>query len=132
MTMPPTALDAALSDVMLKGAVVASPGGALEVMQTLEAHPVQFLRRHRLQVNGTTNGSVRFSTQPNGNYQNVLTFNFQYSAGGLDQFVLGRDNIANYGAAHSFSTVSVPAVHWSQVPGAGPPHAILAAFSAVR
>jgi hypothetical protein len=119
MTMPPGSLDAKFSDVMLKAAVVATSLGAQEVMRKLELHPVQFLMQHRLFISGSTAGSDRFSIAPNGNYQNVVTFNFHYRAG-TDQFVMTSQPItANYGFAHSFSTVSVPAVHWTAVPGVG-------------
>jgi len=123
MTMPTTDLDAALSDAISKAAVVATSAGAQEVMQDLELHPVRFLKKHRLFINGSTAGGDRFSTAPTGNYQNVLTFHFQYRAD-HDRFVMGPTKVAFLGEAGRFDTVSIPAVHWSHVPGVGvaPPH----------
>ena len=120
MTLQPAALNAAFSDVMLKAAVVAAGVGGQFVFQELETHPVRFLTQHRIIVMGVTTGGDRFSTAPNGNYQNVLNFHFQYD-GGDNLFRLARDAnaIGNYGADHAFPTVSVPAVHWSNVPGVG-------------
>jgi hypothetical protein len=124
MRIQPAALAATYADVMVKAAVVACHDGARAVMQDLELHPVRFLGNHRVFINGTPTGATRFSTQPDNTYQNVLDFNFQYNAsagaGGEDQFVMAAYAPAILGAARPFKTVSVPAVHWSQVPGAGP------------
>jgi hypothetical protein len=119
MSMGTAALDDAFSDAMLKAAVVASPAGAQWAYTELSAHPKKFISRHRIIVLGSAAGGDRFSTAPNGNYQNVLTFDFRYNAG-EDRFELGAVADATLGASHAFQTVSVPAVHWSQVPGAGP------------
>ena len=119
MTMPITGLDAALSDAIIKAAVVATPGGAQAVMQDLELHPVRFLNKHRLLIKGTPAGGDRLSTAPTGNYQNVLTFYFQYTADRIDRFVMTTSKATSLGEARTFTTVSVPAVHWSQVPGIG-------------
>ena len=119
MSMPTTALDAAFSEVMLKAAVVASAAGAQHVFQELSAHPVRFITQHRIMVLGLPAGGDRFSTAPNGNYQNVLTFHFQYDVVN-DRFELRGGLSPVLGASHAFTTVSVPAVHWTQVPGAGP------------
>jgi hypothetical protein len=121
MTLQPAALNAAFSDAMLKAGVVAAGIGGQHVFQELETHPVRFLTQHRILVMGTPAGGDRFSIAPNGNYQNVLNFHFQYE-GAEDKFLLAesKDKNGQYGADYTFATVSVPAVHWSHVPGVGP------------
>jgi hypothetical protein len=118
MSMPAASLNAAFSDVMLKAAVVACAPGGQFVYQELCTHPVRFLTQYPIIVLGSPAGGDRLSTAPNGNYQNALNFHFQYEAG-LDRFVLGAHADGQLGANYSFLTVSVPAVHWSQVPNAG-------------
>lgn len=121
MTLLPAALNAAFSEVMQKAAVVAAGIGGQFVFQELETHPVRFLTQHKIIVRGVTTGTERLSTAPNGNYQNVINFHFQYDAGD-DRFMLagGVNDGGNFGADYVFPTVSVAAVHWSAVPNVGP------------
>jgi hypothetical protein len=118
MSMPTAALNDAFSDVMLKAAVVASVAGGQFAYNDLSTNPRRFIARHRIMIPGSATGGNRFSTAPNGNYQNVLPFFFQYNAG-EDRFELGAVLNVQLGASYGFQTVSVPAVHWTQVPGAG-------------
>ena len=118
MTLQAAQLNAEFSNVMLKAATVAPGLGGQSVFDMLNLHPVRFLTEHKIMVLGTPTGGDRFSTAPNGNYQNVLNFQFQYDCG-ADRFLLGAVINPQFGAAYGFQTVSVPAVHWSQVPGAG-------------
>jgi len=120
MTLQPNALGAAFSDVMLKAGVVAANVGGQYVFQELETHPARFLNQYRIIVLGLTTGGDRLSTAPNGNYQNVLNFHFQYD-GADDRFALAgtANGTQHYGADYAFPTASIPAVHWSNVPGVG-------------
>jgi hypothetical protein len=97
--------------------VACSAGGSLAYNQ-LVANPEQFLLRHRVMVRGSTAGRVRFSTGPTGDYQNVMAFNFQYNAGS-DVFEFLEAPLGLLGSAHPVQVISVPAVHWSDVPGVG-------------
>lgn len=117
--MPVAGLDTEFDSVMQKAATVSSLAGAAYVFGQLEAHPVRFITQHKLIVLGVPTGGDRFSNAPNGNEQNVLQFHFQYDSGN-DRFTLGGHLDALLGSAHSFNTVSVPAVHWTQVPAVGP------------
>lgn len=119
MRIAPGELNEAFSDVMLKAAVVASAAGAQHVFNKLTLHPRRFIGEHRIIVLGLPAGGDRFSTAPNGDYRNVLEFYFQYNAL-RDRFELGGVPNAVLGGLHPFDTVSVPAVHWTTVPGAGP------------
>jgi hypothetical protein len=118
MSMPPTALDAAFSEVMFKAAAITGVGGAAAVLDELKRHPVRFLKQNRLFLAGTSKGDELFSTAANGPYRNVLNFYFQYDAG-ADQFRMGFDRLGNQGEALGFDAVSVPALAWSKVPGVG-------------
>ncbi len=131
LVTPTAGLNAVFADAMRKASVVAAGIGGQFVLQELEAHPVRFLTQHKIFIAGLPDGRERFSTAPTGNYQNVLNFHFQYDAG-QDRFVLGGGITPQYGADHAFATVSVPAVHWSNVPNVnlvpGPGHS----FAGVR
>jgi len=111
-------LPAAFSEAMLKAAVVASPQGAQHMFNELSLHPVRFLTTNRIMIRGSAVGGDRFSSAPTGNYQNVCQFYFQYDVA-QDRFILGAGADVQLGASHPFTTVSVPAVHWSAVPGVG-------------
>ena len=118
MTMAVGPLAVAFTDVMFKAAVVASAAGALSAFTELSIHPARLLLRHRIVLLGTPAGGDRFSVAPNGNLQNVRVFHFRYDAN-FDRFELGAFADMTKGASHLFHTLSVPAVHWSQVPGVG-------------
>lgn len=116
--LPTPALQAEFESVMLKAAVVSGAAGAAYVFGQLEIHPVRFIARHKLIVLGLPDGGDRFSNAPNGNHQNVLPFHFQYDSGN-DRFTIGGHVDPLLGPSHQFNTVSVPAVHWTMVPGVG-------------
>ena len=118
MSMPPTALDAAFSEVMLKAATITGLTGTQAVMAELKRHPVRFLNQNRLSIAGTTKGDKLFSAGATALHRNVLNFYFQYDAG-ADQFRMGFDRLDNQGEALGFDAVSVPALAWSKVPGVG-------------
>lgn len=119
MSLGTGALAAALQDVMMKAAVVASSAGAAHVFNThLSFHTRQFLRVHRVFIAGSTSGADKFSTAPTGNYSNVVNFCFLYNAE-HDRFEFSTVAMAMHGGSHSFAAVSVPALHWSDVPGRG-------------
>jgi len=121
MTMGVGAVGAAFSAVMLKAAVLLDAFGAQHVFeQELSAHPVRFLKQHRIVIVGTLAGVDRFSNAPTGDYQNTLLFHFQYDIG-TDKFVLKSADKGVVGVSHPFNAVSVPAVHWTQVPNVGVP-----------
>jgi len=110
-------LAAALDDAMLKAAVVASPAGAAHVfLNEFATHPQRFLRVHRIFARGSTAGRQRFEVA-GGPYTNVMNFSFYYEPG-FDRFELAVIPLnAAVGPGYVFATVSVPAVHWSDVPG---------------
>ncbi len=111
-------LPAIFSEAMLKAAVIASPQGAQHMFNELSVHPVRFLTTNRIIIYGSSVGDDRFSSAPTGNYQNVQQFHFQYDVV-QDRFMLRAAAEVQLGASHPFTTVSVPAVHWSAVPGVG-------------
>jgi hypothetical protein len=119
MTMATPLLGAAFSDVMLKAAIVASAAGARYVYSALTNNPVQFLQMHTIFIEGSTVGRERFSTAPNGNYQNVLHWYLHYHCDN-DCFYFAPREIDVWGANAPVPAVSVPAVHWQLVPGVGP------------
>jgi hypothetical protein len=120
MRLAPAALPAALTESMKLAGVVASQAGADHVFNTeFSANPLTFIQTYRIFINGVTTGRDRFSTAPTGNYRNVVnTFYFYYNAE-KDRFEFSMTLVGMYGAGHSFPVVSVPAVHWSDVPGRG-------------
>jgi hypothetical protein len=118
MSMPVAGLAAAFADAMYKAGVVAGPPGALLVFNDLANHPAGFLRQHRIFIHGSTVGRPLFSTAPTGNYQNVVNFDFQYDAEN-DRFHFISGPFATLGASHAVQAVSVPAVHWTDVPAVG-------------
>ncbi len=118
MSLPPSALDAAFSEVMFKAATITGLAGTQAAMDELKSHPVRFLKQNRLAIAGTTKGDSLFSAGANGSHRNVLNFLFQYDAG-ADQFRMGFDRLDKQGEALGFETVSVPALPWSKVPGVG-------------
>ena len=125
--MPTGNLDAALSDAMLKASVSASPASAASVFQTdLVTHPRQFLAAHKVIVLGVPTGAAKFANLLSPDFTNVLTFYFQYDCGN-DRFVFNGHLNPQYGAGHPFTTVSVPAANWYDVPGNGGEHAPLVA-----
>jgi hypothetical protein len=121
MTMGVGGLNAALEEAMTKAAVVASVAGAQHVFNMLNDHPVRFLAANRLIIYGTATGQNKFQTgAPMGaGYQNVMNFHFQYDASDDRFFMQAAAATAMRGQSHQFATVSVPAVHWSNVPGVG-------------
>jgi hypothetical protein len=120
MTMDVARLQEAFSDVMLKAAVVASPLGAQFVFDNrLLEDPLYFIKYHRIDIFGSAAGSERFSDGNNGNnFQNTLDFYFHYDSAN-DKFVFAEFPMQQLHASHDFKTVSVPAVHWKQVPNVG-------------
>ena len=119
MSLATGALPAALAEVMKLAGVVASPAGAANVFNgELSANPLAFIQNYRIFIYGSGSGSAKFSTAPTGNYQNVLRFHFQYNAA-EDRFDFQTMAQAPHGASHAFDAVSVPAIHWSDVPGRG-------------
>jgi hypothetical protein len=117
MTMGTGMLNAALSDAMLKAAVVASSIGAQYIFNELRNDPVGFVTAHKILIKGSTAGDKKL-TGADGDYENVMTFQFQYDAY-RDKFEVNSDKMINpnLGASHAFQTVSVPAVYFYQVPG---------------
>jgi hypothetical protein len=125
MTMPAGNLDAALADAILKVSVYASAAAGADVfINDVAAHPRQFLVAHKVIVMGRTTGGATFTNLLSPSYDNVLTFYFQYDPG-QDRFVFNGNISPLYGQAHPFTTVSVPAVNWYDVPGNGGEHAPL-------
>lgn len=125
MTMPTGNLDAALADAIFKASVFASPAGGADVfINEVMAHPRQFLATHKVIVLGLPTGAAKFSNLASPSFDNVLTFYFQYDPAN-DRFLFGGHINPQYGAAHPFQTVSVPAVNWYDVPGNGGEHAPL-------
>lgn len=119
MTTATGGLDALLDDAMLKGSVFASAGAGADVFATeVQAHPRQFLAAHKVIVLGVPTGGAKFTVVGGPDYTNVLQFYFQYDPN-HDRFVFNGHLNAQIGAAHPFSTVSVPAVNWYDVPGNG-------------
>ncbi len=118
MTMLTGQLPAAFADVMFKAACVSSGAGAQHVFNELCTHPAAFLRSYRIMVFGSTAGRDKF-TAAGGNYQNFFDFEFSYHAE-HDRFEFNHFLPPGLGASHPVSAVSVPAVHWSDVPGVGP------------
>lgn len=125
MTMATGNLDAALGEAILKASVYASPAAGADVFTTeVAAHPRRFLNAHKVIVLGLSTGSAKFSNLASPSFANVLTFYFQYDPG-HDRFVFNGNLNPQYGAGHPFTTVSVPAVNWYDVPGNGGEHAPL-------
>lgn len=119
MTLAPDALPAALDEVLLKAAVVASAAGASHVFNMkLSGDPISFIQTYRIFISGTTKGKEKFNNAAATDSRNVLKFNFCYNAE-KDHFEFGTSTSPNHGAVHSFDAVSVPALHWSEVPGRG-------------
>ena len=118
MTMQPMQLPAAFSEVMLRAGVTASIAGGQYAVQQMMDHPARFLRDNRLLIAGSNVGADRLSTAPDGNYQNVLNFHFQYDAGG-DKFLIAVNKDPMLGESYVIAPVSVAAIHWSQVPHVG-------------
>ncbi|HEY4219217.1 MAG TPA: hypothetical protein VGM67_18870 [Gemmatimonadaceae bacterium] len=115
------ALAAELENVMLKAAVVASVAGATHVFLTkFCANPLLFIQTHRIFVSGSTAGAAKYTGVPPvaADYRNVRTFHFFYSAE-KDRFEFGPAAIGLHGASCQVLTVSVPAVHWSDIENRG-------------
>ena len=140
MTLAPAALPAALNDAMLKAAVVASNAGAGHIFNTqFAANPLAFIQQHRIFIHGSAAGKANFTNALAVIAQNVLNFHFVYNAA-EDRFDFREVALpAINGGAHAFPTVSVPALHWSEVPGRGvipqppvPPPPSAASFQGIR
>lgn len=118
MSMATGNLDAALEDAILKASVFHSPAAAADVFtHDVMAHTRRFLTAHKVIVQGVGTGAAKFTNVANPDFTNVLNFHFQYNPS-RDRFVFAGNANPN-SAAHTFQTVSVPAVTWYDVPGNG-------------
>jgi hypothetical protein len=118
MTLAPGALAAELTRTMLLAATVASNAGAAHVFNmAFLGNPLGFLSQHRIIIMGSTIGAATF-TAPSASYRNPVQFYFQYDAG-KDRFELKENSTPMHGGFHQFQAASVPALHWSMVPGRG-------------
>ena len=119
MSLAPGGIGAVLVETMIKAAVVASGAGASHVFNMeFSANPLTFITTRRIFIGGTTAGADKLQDPAAASYENVLDFRFQYNAE-KDYFQFGRQAVAQYGASHTIPSVSVPALHWSDVPGRG-------------
>ncbi len=119
MSLAPGAIGAVLTETMIKAAVVASGAGASHVFNMeLSANPLGFITTRRIFIGGSTTGADKLQDPAAASYENNLDFRFQYHAE-KDYFQFARQALAQYGASHTIPSVSVPALHWSDVPGRG-------------
>jgi hypothetical protein len=117
MTMAAGNLPAALDEAMFFAAAVASPAGIAHVFNNhFAANPLTFIQQHRMLIQGSTQGQ-NLLTAPAPGYQNVLAFRFYYVPAS-QRFQLSVAAPAGI-PGHQFNAVSVPALHWAQVPGRG-------------
>lgn len=100
--------------VLLKAAATASYLGARYAFEELSQRPLRFIKAHPIMISGSTTGVDKF-TKSNGDDQNILPFFFYYDAG-HDYFKIQPPPPPSV-PSHRFEAVSVPAVHWSDVPG---------------
>jgi len=120
MTLPPGGLAPALNEAMKTAAVVASNAGATHIFNTeFAVHTKAFIGRYRIIVLGTTQGKATFTNPLSASFQNVINFSFYFN-GPDDRFELAPTPAPPLlGGSHTFAAVSVPALHWSEVPGRG-------------
>ena len=119
MMLAPGNLQAEFDDVMLKAAVVASGAGASHVFNMqFSANPLTFIQTHRLFINGSTAGKATFTNSASTHFRNLIQFDFFYNAE-HDRFEFACGVSPNHGASHQVMVASVPALHWSEVPGRG-------------
>jgi hypothetical protein len=119
MTLATGALPAALTEAMRKASVVAHAYGAADFFNNVFAVNIgNFISTNRIFVHGSTQGANRYQAGYAGSYQNVLTFLFYYCAQ-FDRFEFATSVPPMHGASHSLQVCSVPALHWSDVPGRG-------------
>ena len=119
MNLAPAALAAELNETMVKAAVVASAAGAAHVFNMeFSANPLGFITTRRIFIYGSTQGVEKVTNPAAASFENILPFHFQYQAN-FDRFCFQRLHDVQYGACHIINSVSVVAVHWSDVPGRG-------------
>ena len=126
MTLPPAQLPAALNEAMKCAAVQASQAGAAHIFNMeFSANPLAFIQTYRVFIHGSTAGQALLTNPAAASYQNVIPFTFYYNAR-LHRFEFCAPAVLipnapppPFGAHHPFNVVSVPALHWSQVPGRG-------------
>jgi hypothetical protein len=121
MNLAPGALAARLNETMRRAVVVASPAGAAHVFNMeFAANPLAFIQANRIFIHGGTAGEDLLTNPGAHSFANVLNFVFCYNTGN-DRFEFHAVQAPQiHGQGHSFQTASVPALHWSDVPGRGP------------
>jgi hypothetical protein len=79
----------------------------------IPANPLQFLSENAIMILGST------ANNPDVFHRNLVNFYFTYQPG-QDRYYFAPTGLNPAPAgAYAFTPVSVPAIHWSQIPGRG-------------